>query len=147
MPPGTRLYAQALCSLFVASCDWQGYDGSIRPPPPHWSSLYSPGTDHTENISSTILCSLVAGETTCTQNYFLALAVVQSPAFTAVTWQWVYMSQYLFCTFPIRSSFKKLNILFLFIFSFTSVYSIRSFRDNVDLKGACHLLVFVNCVR
>jgi hypothetical protein len=47
-----------------------------------------PGSDCTENASS-----LVARET-CPQKCFLATAIVLSPVYTAVTLQWVYMSQY-----------------------------------------------------
>jgi hypothetical protein len=57
------------------------------------SSLYSPGTDNTQNASSIIACFLVAGET-CPQSCSLPMAVVLSPVYTAVTWQWVYISQY-----------------------------------------------------
>jgi hypothetical protein len=95
-----RLYPQALRSLFVASYDSQGYGGGIRTrlhTDFEWhgllSSLYSPGTDRTENISSIIACSLVAGET-CPQSCSLAKSVVLSPVYTAVTRQWVYMLQY-----------------------------------------------------
>jgi hypothetical protein len=56
--------------------------------------LYSPDTDRLENIYSIIVCSLVAGETTYPQNCSLATAVVLSPVYTAVTWQWLCMSQY-----------------------------------------------------
>jgi hypothetical protein len=59
-----QLYPQALGSHFVAS-----YDSSFA-------------------------CSLVAGETTYPQSCSLATALVLLPAYTAVTWQWVYMSQY-----------------------------------------------------
>jgi hypothetical protein len=51
--------------------------------------------DHTENISPIIAPSLIAGVTTCPQNCSLSTAVVLPPVYTAVTWQWVYMSQYL----------------------------------------------------
>jgi hypothetical protein len=44
-----------------------------------------------ENVSSIIACSLVDGET-CPQSCSLATAVVLSPVYTAVTWQWVFMS-------------------------------------------------------
>jgi hypothetical protein len=54
------------------------------------TSLYSPGTDHTENVSSIIACSLISGET-CPQTCSLATAVVLSPVYAAVTWRWVYM--------------------------------------------------------
>jgi hypothetical protein len=50
----------------------------------------------TEIISYIIACLLVTRETTCPQSCFLATAVVLSPVYTAVTWQWVYMSQYFF---------------------------------------------------
>jgi hypothetical protein len=53
-----------------------------------------PGTDRTENVSSIIACSLVAGETTCPQSCSIAMAIVLSPVYTAVTWQRVFMSQY-----------------------------------------------------
>jgi hypothetical protein len=58
-----------------------------------WSSLYSFGRDGTENTASIIPCSLVAAET-CPQSCSLAMAVILSPDYTAVTWQWVYMPQY-----------------------------------------------------
>jgi hypothetical protein len=58
-----------------------------------WSSLYSPGMDRTENVSSIIACSVVAGEI-CPQSCSLATAVVLSPVYIADTWHWVYMSQY-----------------------------------------------------
>jgi hypothetical protein len=69
------------------------------------SWLYSSGTDRTGNGSSTLtLCSTssrvclavhycvfsrVARETMCLQSCSLATAVVLSPVYTAVTWQWV----------------------------------------------------------
>jgi hypothetical protein len=56
--------------------------------PPRWSSLYKPGMDRTENVSSIIACSLVAGETTCPQSSSLATAVLLSPVYTAVTRTW-----------------------------------------------------------
>jgi hypothetical protein len=58
------------------------------------SSLYSPGTDRTENASPIIACSLVAGETTFPQSCSQATVVVRSSIYTALTWQWVYTSQY-----------------------------------------------------
>jgi hypothetical protein len=89
-----RLYPQALGSLFVASYVSQGYGGGIRTrlltAHGSWFSVYSLGTDRTENSFSIIACSLVSGET-CLQSCFLATAVVLSP----VTCQWVYISQYL----------------------------------------------------
>jgi hypothetical protein len=50
-------------------------------------------TKGTEKFSSIITCSLVSGETTCPQSCSLATAVVLSPIYTAVTWQWVFMSE------------------------------------------------------
>jgi hypothetical protein len=77
--------------------------------------LYNLGTDRTENVSSIIACSVVAGETTCLQSCSLATAVILSPVYTAVTWQWVYMPQYTetlssewlstVCTYAIRNGF------------------------------------------
>jgi hypothetical protein len=52
--------------------------------------------DSIESISSIIACFLVAGKTVCPQRCFLTTAVVLSLVYTAVTWQWVYMSQYFF---------------------------------------------------
>jgi hypothetical protein len=60
-----------------------------------YSSLYSPDTDPTETVSSIVACSLVAGVITCPQSCSLATAVLLSPFYTAVTWQRVYMSQYI----------------------------------------------------
>jgi hypothetical protein len=57
-------------------------------------SIYNLGTDRTENVSSIIACSIVAGATTCLQSCSLATAVILSPVYTAVTWQWIYMPQY-----------------------------------------------------
>jgi hypothetical protein len=51
-------------------------------------------TDRTENDYSIIVCSLTAGDTTCPQICSLAMAIVLSPVYTAVTWQWNYMWQY-----------------------------------------------------
>jgi hypothetical protein len=91
-------------SLFVTSYDFQVHGGGIRPrlhtghkprrQMNYWSSLYSPGTDRTENASSIIACFLVSGET-CPQSCSLATSVVLSPVYTAVTWQWVCISQYI----------------------------------------------------
>jgi hypothetical protein len=41
-----------------------------------------------------LLCSLVAGDTACPQNCSPVTAGISSPVYTAVTWQWVCMSQY-----------------------------------------------------
>jgi hypothetical protein len=49
------------------------------------ASLYSPGTDSTENVSSVITCSLAPRDTKCPQSCSLAAAVVLSPVYTAVT--------------------------------------------------------------
>jgi hypothetical protein len=54
----------------------------------------NPDTDRTENASSIIACPLVAGETTSPQSCFLATTVLLQPVYIAVTWQWVYISQY-----------------------------------------------------
>jgi hypothetical protein len=71
----------------------------------------------TENISPIIVPSLVAGETTYPQNCSLSTAVVLSPIYTAVTWQWVYMSQYLskilFSIISFRAAWCRSNALFL----------------------------------
>jgi hypothetical protein len=78
-------------SLFVASYDSQGHGGGILPNLHTgycWSSLYSPGTDRIENVSSIIAGSHIAGETTCPQSCSLATTVLLSPVYTAVTWQW-----------------------------------------------------------
>jgi hypothetical protein len=73
-------------------------DSRSELPARYSSSLYSPGKDRTENVSFIIACFLVAGETTCPQSCSLATAVVLPPVYTAVTWQWVYMTQYFnFC--------------------------------------------------
>jgi hypothetical protein len=69
--PGTAFPFRRL--LRLAGLRW-----SYSNPPPHWI----------------IVCFLVTGDTTCQQNCSLATAVVLSPVYTAVTWQWVYMSQY-----------------------------------------------------
>jgi hypothetical protein len=43
----------------------------------HYSSLYSPDANRTENVSSIIASYLVSGETTCPQSCSLAMAVIQ----------------------------------------------------------------------
>jgi hypothetical protein len=48
--------------------------------------------DHTENVSSITACFLVARETMYPQSFCLAIAVVLSPVYRAVTQLWVYMS-------------------------------------------------------
>jgi hypothetical protein len=79
--PTTRRVA---VEIFEPASAWQNY----------WPSLYSPGTDPTESVFSISTCSLVAGETSCPQSCFLATAAVLSTAYTAVTWQWICMLQY-----------------------------------------------------
>jgi hypothetical protein len=65
-----------------------GYGGGMN-----WQSyLYSLGTDGTGNVSSIIACSVVGRETTSPQSCSLATAVVLSLIYTAVTWQWVYVT-------------------------------------------------------
>jgi hypothetical protein len=95
-----QLQPRTLGSPFVASYDSQGHGGGIRTrlhtgstDSNYQSSLCSPDTECTENVSSIIAYSLVAVET-CPQSCSLATAVVLSPVYIAVTWQWVYMSQY-----------------------------------------------------
>jgi hypothetical protein len=77
-----QLYSEVLGSIFVAS---QGYGGVNRT---------RPATGRTENVTSIIAYSLVAGETTCPQGFSVATAVVLSPVYTAANWQWLHMSQY-----------------------------------------------------
>jgi hypothetical protein len=123
-----RLYSQALGPLSVASYNLRGYGGDIRPrlhtgllsqPQLNYrSSLYSPSTDHTENIPLTIACSLIAGETTCPQSCFLAMGVVLLPVYTAVTWQWVYMSHYEDTDYAVI--FIVLSVPFHYILIFSS---------------------------
>jgi hypothetical protein len=72
---------------YSSSCHSLSRNGSL-------SLLHSLSTDRTENVSSIIVCSIVAGETRCPQSCSLAAAVVLLPVYTAVTWQWVYMLQY-----------------------------------------------------
>jgi hypothetical protein len=55
--------------------------------------IHGAGTDHTGNVSSIVACSLVAGETACPESHSLTVTVVLSPVYTAVTWQWLCMSQ------------------------------------------------------
>jgi hypothetical protein len=56
-------------------------------------TLCGPCADRTENVSSIIACFLVR-ETLCPKSCSLATSVVLSPVYTAVTWQWMYVSQY-----------------------------------------------------
>jgi hypothetical protein len=76
---------------FVASYDSQGYRGGIltrlHTGVSHngrWSLLHTLGTDCTENISSIIACSLVAGEALFPQKCSLAIVVALSPVYIAV---------------------------------------------------------------
>jgi hypothetical protein len=39
----------------------------------------------------------LSGKTTCPQNCTLAMTVLLSPVYTAVTWQWIYMLRYVEC--------------------------------------------------
>jgi hypothetical protein len=94
-------HLRLLGSLSVALTSRRDYGGSILARlhtgsnyQLHYSSLYSLSTDHSENVFSIIARSLIAGETTCPQSSSLAMAVVLSPVYTAVTWQWICMSQY-----------------------------------------------------
>jgi hypothetical protein len=74
----------------------------------YWPSLHSSGMDRTENLSSIIACSVVAGKT-CPHSCALTTAVVLSLVYTAVTRQWacmshsvwrsLYVMQHLFITF------------------------------------------------
>jgi hypothetical protein len=97
--------------LYPPRTDWLGYT------PKHWASFSSSPTTHRatvelfdpastilvlvikprdgphKNVFSIITCFLVVGET-CPQSCFLARAAMLSPVYTVVTWQWVYMSQY-----------------------------------------------------
>jgi hypothetical protein len=79
-----RMTRRAMVEVFEPASTWAKN---------YWSSVYSPSTARIENASSIIACSVVAGET-CPQSCSLAMTVVLSPVYTAVTWQWVYMSQY-----------------------------------------------------
>jgi hypothetical protein len=110
---GTRYHTCILLSqipdfYFVASHGSQGYDDGIRP------HIHT-GQHSTENVSSIIACSLVAGATTCPQRCSLATAVVLSPVYIAVTWQWVYMSQYY--TLQHVSAFSAIIRLYMFLHS------------------------------
>jgi hypothetical protein len=119
------LVTKFYCLRFESPPTWRARPPYLYPPgtgwpsytPRHWVPFSSPPTtrraavavfepastlaaspryiDHTEYVSSIIVCSLVAGET-CPQSWSLATAVLLSPVYTAVTWQWVYMPQYNF---------------------------------------------------
>jgi hypothetical protein len=87
-----------LSSLSVASYDSQGLRWKYSNPPPHGetrtdkSALHSPGTGRWDNLYSIISCPPVSGET-CPQSSSPPKAVALWPVYTAVTWQWIYMSQ------------------------------------------------------
>jgi hypothetical protein len=51
-----------------------------------------PHTDRIENVFPIIACSLDV--VTCPQSCYSATAVLLSPVYTAVIWQWIYMLQY-----------------------------------------------------
>jgi hypothetical protein len=96
--PGPRIY-------IPPGTGWSSYN------PTHWVPFSSPPTIwratvevfvpastrkyRTHNISCIIARSLISGERACPQSCSLATAVVLSPVYTAVTWQRVYMSQYI----------------------------------------------------
>jgi hypothetical protein len=89
IPPGTGFLRLAGLRWRYSTPPLHGINSNTQLTP----TLYSPGTNRTENASSIIACSLAAGET-CAQSCFLATAVVMSPVYRVVTWQWVYKSQY-----------------------------------------------------
>jgi hypothetical protein len=78
-----HLYPQALGSLFVASYDSQGYGEGIRPRLHTGSQLL--------NYSST----LYSPSRTTQKTSLPLLRVLSLPVYSAVTWQWVCMSQYI----------------------------------------------------
>jgi hypothetical protein len=59
-----------------------------------WSSLYSLGTNHTENVFSIIACSFIAEVTARPQSCSQVTTVVLSPVYTVVTWQWVWCQNF-----------------------------------------------------
>jgi hypothetical protein len=71
-------------SLFSSRCFVTAFIGESSPSSELLSSLYSPGTNPAENVSTIVACYLVAGET-CPQNCSLPTAVVLSPVYIAVT--------------------------------------------------------------
>jgi hypothetical protein len=100
------------CSLrFEPHPTWRARSPYLHPPrtgwpdytPRHWVPSRrratvrlhtNPHTGRTEFFSCIVSYSLVAGETTRPRRRSLATAVILSPVYTAVTRQWVYMSQY-----------------------------------------------------
>jgi hypothetical protein len=104
---------QALGSLFIVSYDSQGHGGGIRTrlhtgtqQLNYWSSLYSPDTERV----------FLRCRETCPQSCSLATAVVLSPVYTAVTWQWVSMSQYLLSYQVLFIVLTGIDSMFLFFF-------------------------------
>jgi hypothetical protein len=93
---------QAITKEVHHVCDvGRGKDGTLWHP-----SMYIPWRRHStfdryialartaQKTSSFIACSLISGETS-PQSCSLATAIVLSTVYTAVTWQWVYMSQHI----------------------------------------------------
>jgi hypothetical protein len=80
---GERMYLSFKLLLVLASAVSSGAE-NLFCRPRHGS--------HGKRFFFIIACSLVYGETTCAQSCSLATAVVVSPVYRAVAWQWVYMS-------------------------------------------------------
>jgi hypothetical protein len=78
----------------------------------------APARTTQKNFSSIIACSHVSGETTCPQGSFIATAFVLCPVYTAVTWQWVYMTH---CS----------------LFSLLVPSSLQAFRHFFYSEGTC----------
>jgi hypothetical protein len=98
-----RLYSRALGSLVIASYDSQGYSRCFLTGlhTGHSQLTLTTGPRYIvqartaqKTSLSTILCSLLAGETMCSQSCSLARVPLLSPVYTAVTLQWIYMSHY-----------------------------------------------------
>jgi hypothetical protein len=76
----------------------QEQGGTVIPPDtrfpfhPHYIALTRTAQ---KKIFSIFVCLLVAGETKCPQSCSFATAVILSPVYIAVTWQWVYVSQHI----------------------------------------------------
>jgi hypothetical protein len=89
IPPGTGFPFRHL--LRLAGLRWRYWNPSPRGgDQPNYTPPYIAPARTAQKTSLVLLCSVVAGKTTCPQT--CSLAVVLSPLYTALTWQWVCMS-------------------------------------------------------
>jgi hypothetical protein len=87
------------------------------------SPLYSRHGSHRKYFSITA-CFLFAGET-FPQSCFLVTALVLSPVYTIVTWQWVYRSQYYSDENVVHQTTKRESATMIFSSAYLHITTIR----------------------